>query len=160
MTQRNEDDLLREEFERLRRDECRRTSVPDFEAMMSRASAEAAAEERPGRGGRDERRGDEIGQPARRPGIFARPESWLSLAAAATVAALLFASPSRADREFERLVTSYSADVASGAWSSPTDALLSTPGLDLGAVPSFGRSVRGFGSRPDDSDPENAGRDS
>ena len=60
------------------------------------------------------------------------------MAAAAAVASIVMVTsrPDSADAEFEQLVASYSADAGLGGWRSPTDGLLRTPGVDLGAVPS------------------------
>ena len=147
MTQRNDEDFLREAFQDLKRDTGRRGAVPDVQAMLARAREEAAQAAVP----------EPVVRTATRPSPWARRSGWLSLAAAATLATLfLMDGSSAADREFEQLVASYSANVASGALSSPTDALLRTPGLDLGTVPSFGSALRGLGARPDAND----GRDS
>lgn len=153
MTQRNDDDLLREAFQDLRGDIRRRGAVPDATSMLARAREEARAENP-----------DAAVQSAVRGGgrAWARRSAGLSFAAAAAVAALILldGSDTQADREFERLVAAYSTDVSAGAWRSPTDALLRTPGLDLGAVPSFGATFEGLAPRPDaprDTDP---GRDS
>jgi len=63
-----------------------------------------------------------------------------SLLAAACAATLLFIQlPESPDAEFERVVQSFSSDPASGAWISPTDALLDLPGAEiLSTVPSIG----------------------
>lgn len=146
---------LREEFDALRRDAGRSGRVPDFDAMMARAKDEvvsrpalevvaggAARSSDAAKPGSDERTGD--GVRARRRVV--RIGGWVSLATAAVAAGLLLVqNPTRgldADAEFERLVAAYSADAAAGAWRSPTDGLLDMPGLDLGAVPSVGGSLR------------------
>ncbi len=152
MTDRHDDEFLQEAFEDLRSDTQRRGSVPDATAMLNRARSEASA--------------SSPGQAATSPGgppspNWARRAGWLSLTAAAAVFALLLVDgPSQADREFERLVASYSSDTAAGAWRSPTGALLDTPGLDLGAVPSFGPSLRDLQTRPRDPRRTDPGRDS
>lgn len=152
MTDRNDEDFLREAFDALDRDARRRVAVPDFDAMLARAHAETARDS----DSVAERRG--VDPPPVGEGGWARPERWLSLAAAAAVATLLLADgSSRADREFERVVTSYTETVAAGALRSPTDGLLSTPGLDLGAVPTFGTS---FGLPSGRGDVTGSGRDS
>jgi hypothetical protein len=127
------------------------SAVPDFTAMIEHARAEAAS---------TPALTVSSGEGVSRSGIVPRSwigrAGWASMAAAAAIASLMFvtAQPDGADAEFERLVASYSADAGLGAWSSPTDALLRTPGIDLGAVP----SVRPAFVPRDDSSSE--GRDS
>jgi hypothetical protein len=132
VTRPDEEGLLREAFQDLKRDTRRRGAVPDVQAMLARARSEAPTEEEDGV------------RPLRLPGAWVRRGGWLSLAAAAVAALVLLDGGSRADREFERLVASYSTDLAAGAWRSPTDALLRMPGVDLGAVPSFGPALSGL----------------
>ena len=147
MSYENDDGELGRAFEDLRRETAAR--APDFTEMMAEARERAA--EMPqlgvvnGGGDADAREADvrdSREDPRRR---MARFGGWVSLAAAAGAAGLLFLQQGvdPADAEFEALVAAYSADAASGAWSSPTDALLDIPGLDLGSVPSFGGAVRG-----------------
>ena len=75
---------------------------------------------------------------------------WATLATAAAAAAILIVGDQAdtADSDFEALVSAYAADAALGAWRSPTDGLLRTPGVGLGAVPRVGpvrRPPRGEG---------------
>jgi len=150
---------MRDDFLGLRTHVERAGAIPEFEAMMVRAHHEA--EGRPaleladgGAGASDSERG------ARR--RLTRVGGWMSLAAAAAAAGLLFVGPptSDADAEFQNLVVAFSTDGASGAWRSPTSSLLNLPGLDLGAVPSVSefmprgdalRSVDGTGPEGRDS---------
>ncbi len=144
MTGSDDERILREAFQDLRRDTRERGAVPDAHAMLARARAAAEAATTP----------SAVTDPAPT-STWARRSGWLSLAAAAAVATLMFVDRAgHADREFERLVSAYSTDVTAGAWRSPTDALLRTPGVDLGAIPSFGSSMVGPGSRPDAPRPE------
>lgn len=155
MTPRNDEELLQQAFEELRRDTRRRGAVPDAGAMLARARAEVEAEA-----------ASTVDSPpslrTRRramPGV--RRAGWLSLAAAAAATTLfLLDGSSRGDREFERLVAEYSADMAGGAWRSPTDGLLRTPGVDLGAVPSVGSSLRSLPAPPPRTGGNGGGRDS
>jgi hypothetical protein len=149
--ERRDEGPLRDAFAALARDTRRRAAVPDFDAMLARARAEASA---PARGPRP-------------PSAvaWARPERWLALAAAAAVATLLLVDgSSRADREFERVVGSWTDVVNAGALRSPTEGLLRTPGLDLGSVPTFGSwpgsSLPGLDLRPAAADTRDPRRDS
>lgn len=138
-----DDQRLRDRFRESRDYAERPGAVPVFEEMMARAQAEVSAEPSldvvHGPAGRSSR-----ADGARRD--LARIGGWVSLAAAAAAVGLLFLDPSGtgADAEFERLVTAFAADAGSGAWRSPTSALLEMPGLDLGAVPSIGGAIRGL----------------
>ncbi len=158
MTQQNDDDLLREAFQELRRDVVRRGAVPDVRAMLERArpDGERANLGRPAAAVASEREAD------RDVPAWARRSAWISVAAAAAVVALVLldGGSSRADREFDRLVSAYATDLSAGAWRSPTDALLRTPGIDLGAVPSFGSSLGAFPPRADVPPASDPGRDS
>ncbi|MDX1495559.1 MAG: hypothetical protein R3253_15940 [Longimicrobiales bacterium] len=109
------EELVRD-FDALKHEVRAAGRVPDFGAMMARAKEQAA--------------GDEP--------TPVRIRRWAPLAAAAAVAALLLSGlPGDDDeREFERLVASYSE--TAGTWRSPTASLMDIPGVDLGAVPSFG----------------------
>ena len=153
MTQRHDDDRLREDFLRLRSETEDSARVPDFRAMLEKTTAAAVAppELKVMRGGQSDSEA-----PRRR---VVRIGGWASAAVAAAIAGvLLMGDPS--DREFDRLVTAYSADVSSGAWRSPTSGLLNVPGMDLTrSVPSFGTTIRGLepGRLPDVPNPE--GRD-
>ncbi len=147
-----EDERLKEDFGQLRAETEGSARVPDFRAMLDKAKVDAAA--RPDlqviQGGRSDsgvrrRRVLQIG-------------GWASAAVAAALAGvLLMGGPSDADREFERLVASYTADLSSGAWRSPTSALLNVPGMNLTrSVPSFGTTIRGLdpSQRPNVPEPE------
>lgn len=133
------DDELREEFQALRRDLTAGGGVPDFQTMMATARARAGA------------RAPAPSSP-RRPRVALL--RWAPLAAAAAAAALLLLGGpgSDADAEFERLVSDYRTLASTGALRSPTRSLLDIPGVDLGAVPSFGPSSSGAG--PGSASPE------
>jgi hypothetical protein len=155
------DRTLREEFDHLRSDVRRSGRVPDFEVMLSKAREETAA--RPPvalvtNDGPRNASGQHTGVARRR---AVRIGGWMSLAtAAAAVGILLVRQPEpsvNADAEFERLVASYSADAAGGAWRSPTATLLRSPGLDLGSVPSIGGALRDMNQDDEPVGPE--GRD-
>jgi hypothetical protein len=73
------------------------------------------------------------------------------LAAACAATLLLIQIPDRGDAEFERVVQSFASDPATGAWRSPTDALLDLPGAEiLSTVPNIGsrRWARPAGDDP------------
>lgn len=152
MKQSYDDDRLGEEFGRLRSETEGSARVPDFGAMLEKARVDAAA--RPDlqviQGGQSD--------PGLRRRRVVRIGGWASAAVAAAVAGvLLMGGPSDADREFERLVASYTADLSSGAWRSPTSALLNVPGMNLTrSVPSFGTTIRGLdpSQRPNVPQPE------
>jgi hypothetical protein len=158
-----DDQQLRDAFEALKSENRRAGATPDFGEMMARARAEAEAA-----AGKDAPRSPEVtplrgtgGAPLAAPPLGrswrVRARQWVPLAAAAAVAAIFaWNGTSSADREFERLVATYTTDLAGSATASPTDGLLRTPGLDLGAVPSFSGSLRGLGTRPR---PDNSGSD-
>ena len=152
MTQRHDDDRLREEFRRLRSETERSARVPDFRAMLEKTKADAVAppELQVVQGGQSD-----SGAPRRR---VVRIGGWASAAVAAAIAGvLLLGGPSDADQEFDRLVAAYSADVSSGAWRSPTSGLLNVPGMNLiRSVPSLGTTIRGLdpGQLPNVADPE------
>jgi len=139
-----DEDRLADDFGELRADVEAGGRLPDFNAMMvaARDTSVRALTDTPTL---RHRRAVSIG-------------GWVSLAAAATAAGLLLvgAPADSAEADFERLVASYTTDGASGGWVSPTASLLDTPGVDLGAVPSFGGVLRGMPART--TEPE--GRDS
>lgn len=139
MTPERRDPELRAAYDALRRSVTEEGRVPDFEGMM------AGARERTERDSRDPTLA-----PRRRTAL-----RWAPLAAAAAVAGLLLLGRPGPDpdAEFERRVADYRSLGAAGAWRSPTAALLDIPGVDLGAVPSFGRSLPGRGL-PLDAPPE------
>jgi len=133
-----QDDELREEFRALRQDLAAGGGVPDFQTMVAAARARAAS-------------GDPAPSPRHRPRIALL--RWAPLAAAAAAALLLLGRPgSDADAEFERLVSDYRTLASTGVLRSPTRSLLDIPGVDLGAVPSFGPSLSGAG--PGSASPE------
>ncbi len=106
-----------------------RQRAPDFRTLMARAQEEAS------------RSGMEV-HPVRK-GLRRLPRrfTWGGslLAAAAAAVLLLVQIPSTSDSDFERVVKAFSADPASGAWKSPTDALLDLPGTEiLSTLPSIG----------------------
>ena len=142
MTQVREEDVLRERFQELRGEAAQPGRVPDFDAMLERARAEAASRpeltvEQGGAAG-----GTSLPSVRR----FARAGAWASLAVAATVAALLLTDRRPdGDAEFERLVAAWSSETAAGAWQSPTSGLLDVPGMELTrSIPSIGAPVRGL----------------
>jgi len=126
--QENDQDL-RGLFRHLQEDDGQ--EVPEFEALMTRAREEAA------------RTGLELHPGMGRSRRLSRRLAWRGslLAAAAAAVILLAQMPGTSDSEFERVVRAFSADPASGAWKSPTDALLDLPGNKiLSTVPSIGNS--------------------
>ena len=142
----SDDDALRAEFGRLRTETEGSARVPDFGAMLERAKDDAVS--RPGiAAARPELQvvQGESGEGARRRRVV-RIGGWASVAVAAAIAGvLLIGGPSDADLEFERLVAAYTTDVSSGAWRSPTSALMNVPGMDLArSVPSLGSAIRGL----------------
>ena len=147
-----DDDRLEEEFGRLRSETEGSARVPHFGAMLEKAKADAAerpeiAAERPDlqviQGGQADAGQPDAGSRRRR---VMQIGGWASAAVAAAVAGvLLMGGPSDADREFERLVASYTTDLSAGAWRSPTAALMNVPGMNLTrSVPSFGTTIRGL----------------
>lgn len=135
MTQGGNDRDLQRDFEALRDRVAGSRAVPDFAAMVARARAEAAdlAE--------DAAPAPETGRSGSGVGTRRSPwVRWAPLAAAAVAAGvLLIGEPgTSADAEFERLVADYSSTIAPSARQSPTASLMNIPGIDLGAVPSFG----------------------
>ena len=133
-----QDHDLRDLFQRLRAED--RPTAPDFGLMMDRAREEA--------GGRDQHVREGVHAfPGIRAGDRIRNartsvETWVRLhrrwawtgglaTAVVAMALLLTGQPARTDADFERVVGSYTADPAMGAWTSPTDGLLQVPGIDL-----------------------------
>lgn len=172
MTRRKEDDLIRQDFERLRSETEASGRVPEFGVVMARAKADAAAsldlpvvvpdlpvvvpdlrvvagDPTPSAPQPSSRRVLRIG-------------GWASAALAAGVAAILLVpGGSDADDEFDRLVSAYASDAAAGAWTSPTATLLDVPGMHLTrSVPSLGGAVRGLDPAGRPSGPDREGRDS
>ena len=152
----HDEDRLRDEFRQLRSETERQGRVPDFGAMMARAKADAAQQPelelvvgRAEDGPRERRRRALV------------MGGWASAALAAAIAGvLLVPGQSDADAEFERLVASYSSDIA-GAWASPTSSLMNVPGMNLTrSVPSVGGAVRGLDPSTLPSASESEGRDS
>jgi hypothetical protein len=140
-----EEPALREAFDRLR-SETESGGVPDFRSMMARARAVARSES------------DAGPRPTRWPAVTStrraiRLGGWVTAAAAAVAAIVVWQRSPDANADFDRLVASYSADASSGAWSSPTAALLDVPGMTLTrTTPSIGQPLRagsagdGFGT--------------
>lgn len=123
---------LKADFETLRAELRSAHRVPDFHAMMERARQAAHEVDEP-----------VVSMEAARSSQQARLDlmrlgRWIPVAAAAAVAGLFLfgGGESGGDDQFERLVADYSASAAS--WRSPTASLMDIPGVDLGAVPSFG----------------------
>lgn len=135
MTQGENDQDLQRDFEALRGRVEGSGRAPDFATMMARARAEAAGL------AEDASRAPESGRSDAGHGSRRSPwVRWAPLAAAAAAAGLLLIGgpgPS-ADAQFERLVANYSSTIAPTARQSPTASLMNIPGIDLGAVPSFG----------------------
>jgi hypothetical protein len=125
LRERDDQDLKRL-FGHLRTEE--RGRIPDFRTLMARAREEAAQNGHGRFGGRRTLHG------------VPRRLAWGgSLLAAAAAAALLLLPPGTSDSEFVQVVQTFSTDPASGAWKSPTDALLDLPGRDiLSTVPTIG----------------------
>lgn len=128
------DDLMAD-FRSLAEDLETSGRIPDFHRMMDRVHAEVGDEDH-----------EAIDIAAARSSEDARRDlmrfgRWIPLAAAAAVAGLLvFGGGTDGDDEFERLVADYSASAA--GWRSPTASLMDIPGVDLGAVPSIGGTLR------------------
>ena len=132
MTDRHEEDALRERFQSLRSEQAAR--APEFGAMIARARADATAmpELAVVEGAASD---SSRGHRSRR---WLRLGGWASAALAAAVAAVLLVRPSAEEREFVRLVAAYSAEAT---WESPTSKLLAVPGIELlNSVPSVGSS--------------------
>lgn len=107
-----------------------RRKAPDFRIIMARARAEAARSGQP----------HDLLQspgPRRTKGIPSRLAWGVSLLAAAAAAVLLLLPPhGTSESEFVHVVQAFSRDPASGAWKSPTDALLKVPGSEaLSTIP-------------------------
>ena len=116
-----------------------RKKVPEFRTLMARARQEASGSER------------EIHLGSRWTRRLPRRLAWGGslLATAAAAVLLLVQIPGASDSEFERVVNAFSADPASGAWKSPTDALLDVPGVEiLSTLPSLGSSRWLMNPRP------------
>jgi len=108
-----------------------RQQAPDFRTLMNRAREEASGS------------GLEIHPESRVTRRIPRRLAWGGslMAAAAAAVLLLFQIPGTSDSEFVQVVQAFSTDPASGAWKSPTDALLDLPGAQiLSTVPSIGTS--------------------
>jgi hypothetical protein len=135
VSERQPDRDLRELFQELR--EGDRERIPDFQGMMARAREEASLAKI---------------TPSARPPMRRRLAWGGSLLAAACAAALLLIQmPHGGDAEFERVVQAFASDPATGAWKSPTDALMDLPGAEiLSTVPSIGnrRWARPAGDDP------------
>jgi len=127
MLHRGEDQDLKDLFRDLRKEE--QDGIPAFRTMMARAEEEAA------------RSGLEIrsARPTLRPATRALAWSGSLLAAAAAAAIILLPSRGTSEAEFVQVVQMFSSNPASGAWKSPTDALLELPGHEvLSTIPSIG----------------------
>jgi len=154
-----DDHRLRDGFRALRAHAERPGAVPDFENMLAQAKASAAGLpplELVGAASGGHQRADD----GRR--RLTRLGGWVSLAAAAAAVGVLFVSPgvSTGDAEFERLVSAFATDAGAGGWRSPTSALLDVPGLDLGAVPTIGGTLRDMGAAASSTGTGPEGRDS
>ena len=141
MTERRDDDLMRQRFQRLRAEDGGR--APDFRAMMDQVHLLAEGSRRLRESG-EEAVEQKVRPIRRRRLVWA--SGWASTALAAAVAGLLLMGRGSEDAEFERLVSSYSIDAATGAWQSPTSRLLAVPGIELiRSVPSVGHFIGGTG---------------
>jgi hypothetical protein len=123
----DEDRDLQGLFDALREKE--QDDVPAFRTLLARAKGEASGY------GTDT---STVGRPHR---LTVRRLAWGgSLLAAAAAAFLFLLSPrGTSDAEFVQVVQMFSGDPASGAWRSPTDALLDLPGSELlNTIPSIG----------------------
>ena len=121
----DEDRDLKGLFNILRDEE--RGEIPAFQILMARAREEALGLE----------------EPTARRALRPHPRKLVwggSLLAAAAAAVLIFLPPrGTSEAEFVQVVQMFSADPASGAWKSPTDALLDVPGSEmLSTIPSVG----------------------
>lgn len=129
---------LRELFQELREED--RAQAPDFQEMMARVREERSLSHPSSDILEMPSRTEPHGRLAAKPRMMRRLAwggSVLAAACAATV--LLIQFPNNPDAEFERVVQSFSSDPASGAWRSPTDALLDLPGGEiLSTIPSIG----------------------
>jgi hypothetical protein len=116
-----------------------RERIPDFKTLMARAREEASGS------------GPEIDSLSRGTRRIPRRLAWGGslLAAAAAAVLLLVQIPGTSDSEFERVVRAFSADPASGAWKSPTAALLDVPGAEiLSTFPSISTTRLPLDPRP------------
>ena len=124
-----EDSGLRGLFRDLQTED--RKQAPDFRPLMTRVREEASGS------------GLEVHPEKSRVRRFPRRLAWggsLLVAAAATVL-MLVQTQDTSGSEFERVVSAFSSDPASGAWQSPTDGLLDVPGKEiLSTLPSIGTS--------------------
>lgn len=130
-----EDQDLRDHFDSLKGKD--RERVPDFQSLMAGARREASAALREGPS--LPRKGRPV------PRRLAWGGSLLAAAAAALV--LLVQVGGTSDSEFVQVVQAYSSDPSTGAWRSPTDALLDLPGSEiLSTVPTLDSSRRLMGA--------------
>lgn len=116
MNDHKQDSDLRAQFDTQRCEDAK--NAPSFAVMISRANAAVPRTARVG-----------------------HRREWLGgLAAAAVIAAVIVIPRTRdGDRSFEEAVRAFSDDPALGAWQSPTDALLRSPGDGLlTTIPSIG----------------------
>jgi len=155
MTEPVRDSDLQELFRELRKAEIQ--EAPPFQEVMSRATPRTRGTGSPDNpemespsshvidsrgfsgGGTSNLQGAE---PHRR--RFRSPGAWAVplLATAAALVLFLLPGSSASDADFQRVVRSYMADPAGGAWRSPTDGLLRVPGSQvLSTLPSLGESV-------------------
>jgi len=114
-----EDQELRGLFRHLQNQDQRQ--IPDFGTLMARAREEAS------RSGLEALPGNRASR--RLPRRLAWGGSFLAAAAMATL--LLVQPPGTSESEFVQVVQTFSSNPASGAWESPTDALLDFPGKEL-----------------------------
>jgi hypothetical protein len=152
MSGHRDDEGLRGRFQHLREETEQDGRVPDFDAMMARARADAASSPtlEVVDGGQGARRGPD----ATRRRVF-RLGGWASAALAAALAGLLLLPADRDGDEFDALVASFS---SSTTLQSPTAGLLDVPGIEfVRSMPSVGGSLRGAGLEERPSPPGSEG---
>lgn len=148
MSRERDDDPMRERFAELRTETRASGRVPDVDAMLSRARAEAAAA--------PDLRVVDGGAPRAAPfrprRRFVLAGAWTSAALAAAVAGLILTGRGGSDDEdleFERLVATYATELGPAVRRSPTSSLMQVPGMELlRSVPSLGGPALGAGTPP------------
>ena len=138
MTSQPLDRDLRELFQELREED--RVRAPDFQDMLARVQEEVSGHDSSSDVRELHPQADLLDKTVAKRRITRRLAWGGSLLAAACATTLLLIQlPNSPDAEFERVVQSFSSDPASGAWRSPTDALLDLPGAEfLSTIPSIG----------------------
>jgi hypothetical protein len=143
-----DDDPIRERFAELRAETRASGRVPDVDAVLARARAEAAAS--PELRVLDD--GTPRAAPTRSRRRFVLAGAWTSAALAAAVAGLILTGRGGSDDEdleFERLVATYAMELGPAVRRSPTSSLMQVPGMELlRSVPSLGGPALGAGAPP------------